>query len=287
MVSQPIGGDLEEICEYGCGNKAKYIISSGKFCCKSNYVNCPSIVKKRLGKPHPKLNSYCEFCKTTIASSSHYKICSLNPNAVPSLCLTCGKPIFKSYNNLVYEHRKKFCSSSCSAVYNNKRRGAVKHKPKEITCAKCGTRATVNSHSSGKLCYSCDGKFKLGDKVLFLKLCEVCGVEFMAVKKRTKFCSNRCSHSGEKFKLTCSKALKEAIRSGRHPGWAARGGRNCDFLSFPEKWTLDKLKSLGAKDFTSNYKEDRFWIDFAWVSERIALEIDGSQHLKPENVIRD
>lgn len=48
-------------------------------------------------------------------------------NKNPKLCLCCGKPIFAPYDKKLQEtKRKKFCSKSCSAKYNNI--GKIKNK---------------------------------------------------------------------------------------------------------------------------------------------------------------
>ena len=36
----------ESLCEYNCGNKAKYILSNGKHCCSIKYQQCPAIKEK-------------------------------------------------------------------------------------------------------------------------------------------------------------------------------------------------------------------------------------------------
>jgi len=36
-----------QLCEYGCGQKAKYQQTNGKWCCSENYQSCPTIRKKQ------------------------------------------------------------------------------------------------------------------------------------------------------------------------------------------------------------------------------------------------
>lgn len=61
-------------------------------------------------------------------------------------------------------------------------------------------------------------------------------------------------------------------------------------ISYPEKLFLDKLKSTGADlkySIIREYSIFPYFIDFAFMNEKIAVEIDGSQHLKEENALRD
>jgi len=62
--------------------------------------------------------------------------------------------------------------------------------------------------------------------------------------------------------------------------------------SYPEKVFREYLETLGAVknvDFFQEYKVGRYHIDFAYIDEqgKRGIEIDGSQHLKPEAIQRD
>ena len=41
------------LCEYGCGQEAKYQFKNGKWCCSTNFKKCPNCKKKFSGKNHP------------------------------------------------------------------------------------------------------------------------------------------------------------------------------------------------------------------------------------------
>lgn len=61
-------------------------------------------------------------------------------------------------------------------------------------------------------------------------------------------------------------------------------------LSYPEKLFLDKINSL---KWGEKYSIEREWpvypffIDFAFMNEKVAVEIDGSQHLLPDRKLKD
>src|SRR3990172_20795 len=39
-----------KLCEYGCGNEAKYLFKNGVKCCSSHKNSCPENIKKRCKK---------------------------------------------------------------------------------------------------------------------------------------------------------------------------------------------------------------------------------------------
>lgn len=66
------------------------------------------------------------------------------------------------------------------------------------------------------------------------------------------------------------------IKYGLHKGWKKR---STNMPSYPEKFFMGVLDSMNI-----NYEFDRpfgrWWIDFAMLDKKIALEIDGAQHKK-------
>lgn len=46
MRSAPSEYSGNELCDYGCGQKANYILSNGKLCCSVSYNKCPEIRRK-------------------------------------------------------------------------------------------------------------------------------------------------------------------------------------------------------------------------------------------------
>ena len=61
-------------------------------------------------------------------------------------------------------------------------------------------------------------------------------------------------------------------------------------LSYPEKLFLEKVYDLCLDkkySIVREYSVFPFFIDFAFVNEKVAVEIDGSQHLLPERKERD
>lgn len=91
----------------------------------------------------------------------------------------------------------------------------------------------------------------------------------------------------------CSEETKEKIRKKRiqfmknNPDKTAWRTSN---LSYPEKLFLEKLEILNWGEKYSIIREFcvfPYFIDFAFVNEKVAIEIDGSQHLLEDRRIKD
>lgn len=104
-------------------------------------------------------------------------------------CLKCGKQLKSG--------QKKFCSSSCSASYNNLQRGSLKES----------TKIKISNKLKEK--YSCQNE-------MTIKTCLECGKQL--TKKQQKFCSVKCANHNKKKKyfrhyeelicLNCGKEFK-------------------------------------------------------------------------------
>lgn len=112
------------LCEYNCGNEAKYKLKNGRNICCESPNKCPSIrkknseiKKKNYRFPIPKYNPAnfkvsCIYCRKEITYANrnrHINTCYLNPQNI-TLCPVCNTPI-KDYKN------NKTCSSKCGKQY--------------------------------------------------------------------------------------------------------------------------------------------------------------------------
>ena len=84
------------LCDYGCGEEAKYPFKNGNWCCSKNFRSCPNMRKKGL-PDYKKINKKitCKFCGKLISYTSikrHEESCYLNPKNL-TLCPKCDKPI--------------------------------------------------------------------------------------------------------------------------------------------------------------------------------------------------
>jgi very-short-patch-repair endonuclease len=118
-----------------------------------------------------------------------------------------------------------------------------------------------------------------------IKKCLECGKDFEVYNKKLEFCSKICSNKhhkhSSKTKEIMSKVHKIRYEQGLAIGWKPRSSP-----SFPETIAasiLDKHNFNYVKEFPIK----RWLIDFADIDHKIALEIDGKQHDRPDRKITD
>lgn len=157
----------------------------------------------------------------------------------------------------VVRDKRKFCSKKCSIENNNK---ILKIKREE-----------VNKKISNKL-------KKLGESK-----CLKCSSLFIMKKKTSKFCSRSCQSSyisnipsvKEKRREFFSKMAIDRYKNGDTTiGWKSRSKIQ---PSYPEKVTMDYLDHNDII-YNREYKIGKYFIDFAFIDKKIALEIDGRTH---------
>jgi len=173
------------VCEYGCGNDAKYQLKNGKWCCQENWQACPkkrSENKERCKKFNSTENALktvtrlekieCRYCKKKCSKGNikqHEKSCYLNLDNL-KICPVCYNPI-KNYKNNVT------CSSKCARSYfadmydefgrNNggkKRYQTICFQHHKKKCVYCGEEKIVAVHHN-------DGDHSNNDPINLIPLC--------------------------------------------------------------------------------------------------------------------
>lgn len=175
-------------------------------------------------------------------------------------CLNCGK--------LLSNNRNKFCSSSCAASYNNKKRGRMS----EETKLKISETIHLNSIKKNK-----DEKYynPTIKRFVFKKTCE-CGKEFFTYHKYQKYCSRECSNQSNETKEKLRKKQLEKVANGTHSGWKSR-----NITSFPEQFWINVLNNNNNITFErEDFSTKKYFLDFLIYKNdyKIDLEIDGNQH---------
>src|SRR5579871_4433051 len=81
--------------------------------------------------------------------------------AAPHRCLQCDRPILPHEGEKIHETmRRKFCSRSCAASYNNGSAVAPKKKARPRYCAECGAQVTASAPEGTRvLCAACSAGF--------------------------------------------------------------------------------------------------------------------------------
>lgn len=143
--------------------------------------------------------------------------------------------------------------------------------------------------------------FELGKKnrkyEIITKICPICKKEFetqLGFCREKTTCSIACSNSfqpkqsSDESKKKTSDSLKLAIAEGRHKIWIVRYKAT---RSYPERYIEsileEELGIIKNKNYIPEFKQGRWFIDFAFFDKKIALEIDGKQHEYPERKASD
>ena len=197
--------------------------------------------------------------------------------ANPKRCLQCEAPI-------PYEKKaaNRFCKKSCSAAYNNRSRGS---RPEE-------TREKISKSTKETLAK----KVRLGltRVVLVDKVCVFCNGCFSVrkAKKQQIFCSVSCKRKHhktneaavQKARATGRANVQKQMLEGRWKGWS---GQSLGKRSFPEHYVEQLLVKAGVTHYEFQHQVARFSLDFAFIKEKMVLEVDGKQHLTPKGKAHD
>jgi len=189
------------LCEYGCGQEAKYKLKNGKWCCSKNFSSCPMNRKKN--KIGQKLTSI----KTT-------ELCSFGCGQIAKFKLKNGKLCCSNYYNK--------CPSNSKKIKNGKK--LIPIETTELCDYGCGHIAKYKL-KNGKLC--CKNHYgkcpinrkKLKDsmKLVPIKTTELCSygcgqIAKYKLKNGKLCCSDnirKCSKIIKKLKLTINKIKKK------------------------------------------------------------------------------
>lgn len=186
-------------------------------------------------------------------------------------CLNCGK-ILDS------KSKQKFCSSSCSATYNNKMRGGQSEETKKRISSSLKIR-----HENERKDKDCLYKPKL-KRSLHKCVCIICGKEFYSRHKNVTHCSKKCVSRDERINEVLRQAQYKALENGTHVMFSDKPR-----ISFPEQYWMRVLDDANIKYEYNVYTLKRYFLDFYIEKNglKIDLEIDGRQHLRDEWVKHD
>ncbi len=172
-------------------------------------------------------------------------------------------------------------------------------KREKITCSRsCSNSFFVNRHTKESRLKTSrtllqKNNFNLNsmlinDQVLVELMCLSCSNIFYS-KSRPRCCSKSCTkelrsknkETGKKISL----AIRQRIVAGTHKGWATRSKLT---PSYPEQYVIKLFDELTlTSSYVHEYKCGSWFIDFANLKKKIALEIDGKQHELPERKFSD
>ncbi len=196
----------------------------------------------------------------------------------PCKCQECNGPI-----KYKFKKHGKFCSKSCSAKYSNKNRKLTSETKEKI-------RDSLKGRPSPKKGTGNGSKYKINPEH---RICLYCQCTYLAKTSTQILCSRPCARKYTKpeTRKKISRAVNERIKNGTHKGWSVRNKR-----SYAEKFFEQVFNDHGIK-FEAEYKilkrdlgfDDSYgyFMDFYFPDLKLDVEIDGSQHLKPDRQASD
>lgn len=112
-------------------------------------------------------------------------------------------------------------------------------------------------------------------KITFRHECKGC----KSLTSNNTYCSNSCRSKSlwkeVSYSQNISYKMKEKVQNGIHSGWMSRSK-----ISYAESYFVVVLTNLGLL-FKREHKVGKYFIDFAFLEDKVALEIDGKQHELP------
>lgn len=228
-------------------------------------VQCSCIVCKRIFNGQLGLRNH--FMKAHSEIQEKYRKI-LKKEYTKHPCKQCNKKLQET-NSIIFN---KFCSSSCAAKYNNKRRVRSEESKRKISKIMKGINKLNQPPPYTEI--------KYGD-------CEWCGTPFLwnsITKGSKRFCSADCTHKyiGKKTSIRLSNPANR-INYGR--------GRK----SYMEDTFMKWLDKNGIKNYHMEYHikneelNKNYYVDFFFPDLNLIVELDGTQHerTKIQDSIRD
>lgn len=197
--------------------------------------------------------------------STHKNSCIDNPDIRNSRCKNCGEKI---------EFDRKFCSSTCSATYNNKKRGNRSKETKKKISNSLSGKSLSKEHKQ-KLSKSLRNSSREYDysESNITEICPNCGNKFEhIVSKSRTYCSKSCYFESDKSAIDYSNCGGHRKGSGRSNGcWYEKNDGNevwldssyeLAFAKYLDNSNLEWKRNTEKFDYIHNEEKRKYIPDF-------------------------
>lgn len=183
-------------------------------------------------------------------------------------CLYCGKQLKPSQH--------KFCSSACSAIYNNRNRKHKEETKKKIS------EGLIKYHEERGVLHERDNENNI--KRIFEHKCVICGKIYYTKKQNGTHCSKKCMGNDPEIKNKLRAKQNKLIDEGKHHGWYSR-----NIKSYAECFWEKVLQTSNISYVKECHENGVYFLDFKIEKNGkiIDLEIDGKQHKYKDRVESD
>lgn len=170
-----------------------------------------------------------------------------------------------------YETIYKECPT-CKVTFQTQKN----HPREKVTCSiKCSNSFFKDKRYNDEINKKRSDRLKLISVLKPKKeiICKGCGCKFYPKKSnKVQHCSRECIFKNKSYIEKLKNKAIERVKNGTHNGWNSR-----KIISYPEQFFMGVLTNNNIS-YQHNKPIGKYFIDFAIVGKKIALEIDGKQH---------
>lgn len=183
-----------------------------------------------------------------------------------------GKYCQQCNSELLGKYAIKFCSRSCAAKFNNKKKQPRSEGSRLKTSVAVKEFIRNNPEAVER---NINARIKHGNCIKRKKACPNCNQEFISAA--TKYCSMRCANEAASKRMSAwLKENRDHLKGRSEPSYMERTFREWLIANGLEEDTYNGFKT--EVHFYNNVEGKNIFADFVFESRRLIIELDGSHH---------